>query len=175
MFQGGEFTSTRVKEFLGKKNANIFCLLHQRLAILDRAVRTLRSISTNIQNLTQKNEKNAFLDSIQIFNKTPKKSLRLKSPNDVVADGFICSPWQILSNNKIRHFDYNKNKVEIDKKMKLVKKQFKILAPVRISTQRIKRKIKIDMFKKKSTVEGWTSEVYFVYGYKSKCIFWTEH
>lgn len=137
-------------------------------AVLDRCVRTIRSTSNNIKNFGGGSEKKAFLESIKIFNKTPKKSLGLKSPNEVVNEGYILSPWIFLSGQKIRHFNYKENKIRIDRKMIIAKKQMKTLTPVRISRTKIKAIKKNNTFKKRSLLAGWTKEVYYIFAHKSK-------
>lgn len=137
-------------------------------AVLDRCIRTIRSISNNIKNLGGKSEKDAFIESIKIFNKSPKKSLGFKSPNQIIHEGYILSPWKFLSGQKIRYFNYKENKAVIDRKMILAKRQMKTLTPVRISRTKIKAIRKNNTFKKRSLMAGWTKEVYFIFGHKSK-------
>ena len=143
-------------------------MLDTKPAILDRSMRTLRAISNNIQAFGTKSEKHAFVQAMKVFNRTPKRSLGSKSPNDIVHQGFLLSPWQFLSDHKIKYFNYEKNKKDIDRKMVLAKKQMKTLTPVRISRTKIKAIRKKNTFKKRSLLAGWTKEVYFIFAHKSK-------
>jgi hypothetical protein len=160
---GEEFKFKNVIEYCEKNNAKIINIGTPgvtKLGIVERAIRTLQEmLAISINDISNKFQyKKELKKVIKMYNRQTHSFLKMSPSKFLEEINMNLKPWNI-SQQSNNNFDYFKNRKEIKKKLKQVKKEFPIMQKVRLHKKNKKQN-------KRSHMSTWSNEIYVVKGYK---------
>ena len=160
---GEEFKFKNVIEYCEKNNAKIINIGTPgvtKLGIVERAIRTLQEmLAISINDISNKFQyKKELKKVIKMYNKQTHSFLKMSPSKFLDKINIDFKPWDV-DHQSNKNFDYFKNRQEIKKKLKEIKKEFPIMQKVRLHK-------KIKKQNKRSHLSTWSNEIYVVQGYK---------
>ena len=159
---GEEFKFKKVVNFIQSLNSKIIQIGSpniSKLGIVERAIRTLQEkMAFYLDDIYNRNHyKKYFRKRLKIYNNDYHSFLKMSPSEYIKSSTILKDPWNMYNKNK--KFNYNENKKQILIKLKKVKKEFKIMQPVR-------RKRLIKSVYKRSHYSNWSDEIFFIDGFK---------
>ena len=160
---GEEFKFKKVKTFIESNDSKIMQIGRpglSKLGIVERAIRTMQEkMAFYIEDINNiKEYKRRFKNVLKIYNNENHSFLNMSPAKYLSSVKPLKEPWNMYRNNE-NEFNYDKNKKTIRYNLKKIKKQYKILQPVRI-------RIKLKNLYKRSHYTTFSNEIFFVDNYK---------
>lgn len=160
---GGEFISKKLQNFLSSLNASTINIKSDRRggpSLISRVSRTLNQIIAARKSVTRFSLTKNFKKIVYIYNHR-KSSIIQRTPFEALTTFNDILPWGPSD------FDYESNKIEIDKTLKALQKKIPLLFPVRILISKRKRE---NVFKKEATGETFSKKIFYIHSFRRPLI-----